>query len=50
LKYFEDYNLKRDAEIGQKGCLWMDTTYTTTLTSLFLTTITLLIGFSPTKP
>jgi hypothetical protein len=25
LKYFEDYNLKRDAEIGQKGRLWMDT-------------------------
>ena len=25
LKYFEDYNLKRDAEIGQKGRLWMGT-------------------------
>ena len=25
LKYFEDYNLKRDAEIGQKGRLWIGT-------------------------
>ena len=24
-KYFEDYNLKRDAEIDQKGRFWMDT-------------------------
>jgi hypothetical protein len=25
LEYFDDFNLKRDAEIGQKGRLWMGT-------------------------
>jgi len=24
-EYFEDFNLKRNTEIGQKGRLWMDT-------------------------